>query len=289
MIKFVAIGPPKCGTTLLQNVLVQNPYIYLSPKKEIQFFNHHYQNGYRWYNNHFKDATPRQTAGEISPTYCDSFETLKKIKDYSDENNTELKIIFIVRDPLKRLLSEYYHNKRRGNYTLTIEEAIKIEVEKKPADKYYKIVRNSLYNQILNDVFSLFKKENVLVLNSETDIFPPESFSHTIKYLEEFLGVPAFKNYVYNVEDNSSYIPKSYVVQKLLFQKNIIKKISKSLLPSFAVREKIRRFLISTNTKAKGYANEDIVSPYVAQNIYEKYLEDDYILFKARHDYNILK
>ena len=177
MIKFLAIGPPKCGTTLLQNVLVQSPYICLSPKKEIQFFNYNYEKGNEWYNNHFKNATPQQISGEISPTYCDSLETLKKIKDYSDANQTELKIIITVRDPLKRLLSEYYHNLRRGNYSLSIEDAIKIEVEKKPADKYYKIVRNSLYNQILNDVISMFKKENVMVLFSESDIYNVESIS----------------------------------------------------------------------------------------------------------------
>ena len=68
---------------------IQNPDIYLSLKKEIQFFNHNFRKGYKWYNRHFANAAPNQVIGEISPTYCDSFETLKKIKDYTAQYNID--------------------------------------------------------------------------------------------------------------------------------------------------------------------------------------------------------
>ncbi len=65
MIDFVAIGPPKSGTTFLQNILVQHPGIFLSEKKEIQFFNHYYDKGIDWYHKHFQDKQQNEIAGEI--------------------------------------------------------------------------------------------------------------------------------------------------------------------------------------------------------------------------------
>src|SRR5438045_5019590 len=96
---FIAIGPPKSGTTYLQFLLIQHPEIFLSEKKEIQFFNYHYENGIAWYHNHFSEKNDIQKAGEISPTYCDSFETLEKLKAYAKTYSPGLKIIFTYRDP----------------------------------------------------------------------------------------------------------------------------------------------------------------------------------------------
>ena len=114
-------------------------------------------------------------------------------------------------------------------------------------------------------------------------------FPATVKQIENFLNIPEYNDYKYNVEDNSSYVPKSFIVQKLLFQRNVLKKISKAILPSFALREKIRRFLITRNTKTKGYDNKNLVSSVVAQSIYEKYLKEDDTFLKTRSDYNSLK
>ena len=114
-------------------------------------------------------------------------------------------------------------------------------------------------------------------------------FPETINLTEKFLGVPAYDNYVYNVNDNSSYVPKSYAIQKILFQENILKKISKTILPSFLIREKIRRFLIKRNTKTKGYDNKNFVSEEASQLLYQTYLKDDYNRFKNRTDYKRAK
>ncbi len=288
MLDFFIIGPPKCGTTLLQNILIQNPEIYLSPKKEIQFFSHGYHKGYKWYNKHFSDAKPNQVVGEISPTYCDSLETLKRIKDYADTYNKDVKIIITVRNPIKRLISEYYHNIRRANYDLPIEKAIETELSQKKVNRYFTIIRNSLYNSILNDVYSLFKKENVLILEAEKNIYNENNLPYTIREIENFISVSHFVNYKYNVEDNSSYAPKSYAIQRILFQENPVKKLAKTIMPSFAIRKKIRNFLINKNTKTKGYDNKNAVPPEVSEKIFDKYLKEDYTIFKQRTDYKTL-
>ena len=134
----------------------------------------------------------------------------------------------------------------------------------------------------------MFKKENVLVLESEKDIYDENNLPVTIRAIEHFVNVSHFANYKYNVEDNSSYTPKSYIIQRMLFQENPVKKLAKSVMPSFAVRKKIRNFLINKNIKTKGYDSKDVVSPEVSQQIFDKYLKDDYTVFKQRKDYKTL-
>ncbi|HXL54927.1 MAG TPA: sulfotransferase domain-containing protein, partial [Chitinophagaceae bacterium] len=228
MIDFVAIGPPKSGTTFLQNILVQHPGIFLSEKKEIQFFNHYYDKGIDWYHKHFQDKQDNEIAGEISPTYCDSLQTLQRIKEYAEEyRKYDFKIIITYRDPLKRLISEYHHNIRRSNYDMSIKQAIDAELNSGKNDKYYKILRNSKYNEITEDVYSLFDRENVLCLNAEKELYNKKNLKSTIEKIEKFLSVSSFSNYNFEVDDNSSYTPKSYLLQKVLYQENIIKQISK--------------------------------------------------------------
>lgn len=280
MLKFVAIGPPKSGTTLIQNLLIQHPDIYLSPKKEIQFFNHNFEKGYDWYNDHFKNATTNQLIGEVSPTYCDSPETLQRIKEYADKNGDDLKIIVTVRNPIKRLLSEYYHNLKRANYDITIQKAINEELIKKRQGKFYKIVRNSRYNDIMTDVYRLFNKKNVLVIDSDEEIFKDENLKITIKKIEDFLLVSHKDDYALDVEDNASYVPKSYAVQKLVFHNKGLKSVFRSLIPSFKIRHKIRGVIKKFNTKKSGYETNRKVSKEESDNIYNKYLKDDFEKFK---------
>lgn len=284
MLKFVAIGPPKSGTTLIQNLLIQHPDIYLSPKKEIQFFNHNFEKGYGWYNDHFKDATSNQLIGEVSPTYCDSLETLKRIKEYADKSDDDIKIIVTVRDPIKRLLSEYYHNLKRANYDITIQKAIDEELLNKKPGKFYKIVRNSRYNDIITDVYSLFNKKNVLIIDSDEEIFNDENLKNTIKKIEDFLLVSHKDDYVLDVEDNASYVPKSYAVQKIVFHNKGLKTVFRSLIPSFKLRHQIRGVIRKFNTKKSGYETNKKVSKEESDNIYIKYLKDDFEKFKKNLD-----
>lgn len=280
MINFLAIGPPKSGTTLLQNILIQHPDIYLSPKKEIQFFNHNFERGYSWYNSHFKQATSTQIIGEVSPTYCDSLETLQRIKEYADANGDNIKIIITVRDPIKRLISEYYHNLKRANYDLPIEEAMRLELEEKTPGKFYKIVRNSKYFEILCDVYSLFDKKNVLIVDSDKGIFNSENLGETIKTIEDFLLVKHKNDYAFNVEDNASYVPKSYAVQKMVFHNKVLKTFFRSLIPSFKLRHKVRGVIRKFNTKKAGYETKRKVTKEESEIIFNKYLKTDFENFK---------
>jgi hypothetical protein len=279
MVNFIAIGPPKTGTTLLQSLLIQHPDIFLSEKKEIQYFNFYYDKGVQWYHDHFTKAGDHQIIGEISPSYSNSIDTLKRIKDYSI-SHCDLKIILTYRNPVKRLLSEYYHHIRRGNYThQSLNEVIKIELNDKTAGRYYKTLRYSSYYTILKEIRSLFGSENILIIDADNELYNSAQLPLTIKKIEDFLNIAHYDKFNFQVEDNASYTPKSYAVQKLLFQKNALKSFSRKMLPSFKLRNHIRSLIRKFNTKQKGYDGKNKIHLNEAQAIYAKYIEDEYKKF----------
>jgi hypothetical protein len=284
MIDFLGIGPPKSGTTYLQSILIQHPEIYLSEKKEIQFFSNYYDEGIEWYNKHFEKKKPSQIAGEISPTYSHTTETLKRIKDYSDKYAPDMKIIFTYRDPIKRLVSAYQHNLRRVNYNMPVDEAIEIELSGKNTNKYMRLIRNSRYYETITEIKTLFPDHELLLISAEKELFNKEELMNTIRKVEKFLGVSEFSGYNFNVEDNSSYVPRFYGVQKILFHDNKLKRFLKAAIPFFKLRRKIRFAVRDLNKKVGGheaYEKNYAISDEKKQLIYDKYLKEDYEKFNA--------
>jgi hypothetical protein len=284
MISFLGIGPPKSGTTYLQSLLIQHPEIYLSEKKEIQFFSNYYDNGIEWYNKHFEKKKPSQKSGEISPTYSHTTETLERIKDYSDKYAPDVKLIFTYRDPLKRLVSAYQHGLRRVNYNMPVQEAIDIELSGNNTNKYLRLIRNSRYYETVSEIKKIFPNNDLLIISAEKDLFDKEQLMSTIRKVEKFLGVSEFSGYNFKVEDNSSYVPRSYGLQKILFQDNKLKRFLKTAIPFFALRRKIRFAIRDLNKKAGGheaYEKNYAIPEETKQMIYDKYLKEDYEKFNA--------
>ncbi len=110
------IGSMKSGTTSLHNLLAQHPDIFMSTDKEPGYFvpelNLH--QGEQWYLDLFKDARGVRYSGESSTHYTKSphFSGVpERIKLFAPE----AKLIYVMRDPLYRAVSHYYHNLRKSS------------------------------------------------------------------------------------------------------------------------------------------------------------------------------
>jgi hypothetical protein len=70
---FIAVGPPRTGTTWLHGVLYHRVSL---PRgvKETYFFDHFYAKGLNWYSHYFGDSADGHRVGEIAPTYFASAE-----------------------------------------------------------------------------------------------------------------------------------------------------------------------------------------------------------------------
>lgn len=121
--QFLCLGAQKAGTTTLHHMLAAHPQVFLPPGKEVHFFSLHYQLGPAWYAAHFEQALPEQHLGEITPYYL--FHPLAPARIAA--LLPEVRCIALLRDPVERCLSHYFHARRLGFEDLTLPEALAAE------------------------------------------------------------------------------------------------------------------------------------------------------------------
>ena len=117
---FLGIGTQKGGTTYLHGLLKQHPQVYLAYPKEVHFFSLHYDKGLNWYSHQFDIATADQRCGEITPYYLFHPLAAERIATALPK----VKLVVLLRDPVDRALSQYFHSKRLGLESLDLEEAL---------------------------------------------------------------------------------------------------------------------------------------------------------------------
>lgn len=175
---FLGIGAQKAGTTTLHNLLAQQPQIFVPPCKEVHYFSLHYAQGLAWYADHFAGAGATQVIGEITPYYLFHPQAARRI---FNDLGSSVKIVVLLRDPLARTLSHYWHARRHGFETLPLEEALAAESRRlgdaeatlKSAEGRHKshqehsYLSRSLYRLQVERFWSLFGRDQVLVLPSE--------------------------------------------------------------------------------------------------------------------------
>jgi len=105
---FIIIGAQKCGTTSLDYYLWQHPAIAMAPGKELDFFvnDERWQRGVEWYRSCFDTRAAR--VGESSPNYT-TYPNHDAVARMQDVLRPETKFVYIVRDPIERILSQYVH------------------------------------------------------------------------------------------------------------------------------------------------------------------------------------
>jgi len=123
---FFIIGAARSGSTSLYLYLEQHPDIYFSDVKELNFFSNskYWEKGLGWYESRFKPQRrniPR--IGEASTSYTRAPFNLgvpKKIASYAPN----AKLIYIVRNPIDRIISHYLHRVQVGQETRELSEII---------------------------------------------------------------------------------------------------------------------------------------------------------------------
>ena len=201
--EFLGIGTQKGGTTYLHGLLQQHPQVYLAHPKELHFFSLHHHRGLEWYGHHFDDATADQCCGEVTPYYLFHPLAAERIATALPK----VKLIVLLRDPVERALSQYFHSKRLGLEPLELEEAFAAE-SKRLADaeaalkrgethkshQQHSYLSRSRYELQLPHFEALFPSKQLQVLRSE-DLFerPQQLWASVLTFLglDEF-PLPTF-------------------------------------------------------------------------------------------------
>lgn len=134
-LEFIIAGAQKAGTTSLYRYLEEHPNVVTPITKELAFFDRNFDRGTRWYRLHFPLSSTdnsshglrkRTISGESTAYYIFHPLAPQRIA----ETLPRVKIIILLRNPVDRAFSHYQHKLRRGQETLSFDEAIDAEAER---------------------------------------------------------------------------------------------------------------------------------------------------------------
>ena len=124
---FLVIGAMKAGTTSLYEYLRHHPQVFMPETKEVNFFNplRNWRRGVEWYEQHFSAAGPEAVAvGEASTSYT-KFPWIDGVPErIASVLGSGVRLIYVVRDPVDRMRSQYLHHTITGQERRPIERAL---------------------------------------------------------------------------------------------------------------------------------------------------------------------
>ena len=247
---FLGVGAQKSGTSSLYRILVQHPEVSLSKIKETHFFfkEEFYAKGIEYYRGFFPNNEGKSAFGEIDPDYMFWDYVPERIRECLGEN---IKLIFLLRNPVNRAYSQYLMNKRRGFETEPFEKAVLLEEDRKKIGwlhkKRYSYIERGLYSVQIKRFLKIFPEGNLFFIVFETEFL--EKREETIKELLRFLGVSPDVDLNLNIKANSAGEPRFKIVNDFVFKKNVLKKIGKFFIKDRILSRRILNKIDKLNRK----------------------------------------
>jgi hypothetical protein len=154
----IIIGGLKCGTTSIHHYLGLHPEIEMSKPKELNFFvkELNWDLGLPWYRGRFDSRFP--VRGESSPHYT-NLPHYQGVAERIHDNIPDARLIYMVRDPISRILSHWTHAVGAGYETRPMEEVLSRD------DQTY--VTRSRYWMQLQPYLELFDREQIAIITQE--------------------------------------------------------------------------------------------------------------------------
>ena len=224
------VGSQKCGTSSLAKLLDQNSEVCLSTPKEPNYYTGNYEKGLNWYRNCFEDAGKVLVDASTTYTMCplsDKALNLKKGRAQQTgvprrirEDSPGARIIYIIRDPVNRLYSNYWHNMKYGYEKLPLRDAIARDPQYIHMGEYFGQMAKYLEH---------FSKQQILILRFEDFVRDQQ---RVVNKCEDFIGVSISKT-ENPVRENTS---QQYTgIGKYLVNNPLLKNMDK-IIPSAAKR-----------------------------------------------------
>jgi hypothetical protein len=223
---FIIGGAMKSGTTTLHNILDRHPDISIANNElgffdidgllqhpDFNFFDTKTQRWisqsietnpdlfWNWYYSHFEQLNKEnKLIGEDSTTYLTSRHAAKRIAC----QEKSIKLIFILRHPTKRTISNYLHLLKSGRAIYNLEDTLRYDPNS--------ILRRSLYCEQLESYYQHLPFESIKVILFEDLI---HNTKVCIQNVCEFLGVDFNRMAESDLEvhSNKTVVPKNISLQ----------------------------------------------------------------------------
>jgi hypothetical protein len=182
---FIIAGGMRCGTTSLNGYLREHPDVAVSTPKEVHFFDVNFGEGLDWYRERFPGSDGAHAVGEATPDYVYHPEAVRRIS----ETLPDVKLIVLLRNPVDRAYSHYWHNRSRGKEPLEFEAALEAEPERIAAGgdsrAVYSYADRGRYREQLERTFRHVPAERVLVRTFEAlERDPADVFAAVCRFLD---------------------------------------------------------------------------------------------------------
>ena len=164
------IGAAKAGTTTLHQTLSEHPDIFMSDLKEPAFFVpelQYHPKSEAWYLSLFEGGRDRAYRGESSTHYA-KIPLFEGVPERVHAFAPDARLIYLVRDPIDRALSHYWHNTRSRRPEFKEDRPMLEAIEGDPLYRSY-----SDYTMQLEPWFELFGKDAVAVMVFEEMVEDP--------------------------------------------------------------------------------------------------------------------
>jgi hypothetical protein len=156
-VDFIIVGAQKCGTTTLYDILNTHPLLVGSSKKEPNFFseNANWRESISAYEALF---TPQYNALYFEASTSYTFYPVLNLNIWDDiyQYNPNMKFIYILRNPIDRVVSSYMHTFERGYTDKSIEDAICQDMFLTTTSRYYTQIKPYI---------TRFGRDRVLILD----------------------------------------------------------------------------------------------------------------------------
>lgn len=205
---FIVIGAQKSGTSSMFVYLKQHPQIVRPIFKELYYFDRHYDRGLPWYGCNFPSRSTiarlndrhgrEHLTFEATATYIFDARVPKRIAQDIETR----KFIALLRNPVDRAVSAYWHARRQGIESRSLDEALKVDLDRYEAEKAFEegrgpepvgpaprptYLRRGIYHEAVSRWLKFFSPGNLLVIQSEVMFADPRT---VMAQVFAFLGLP---------------------------------------------------------------------------------------------------
>ncbi len=191
----VILGAQKSGTTSLHFYLVQHPGVIEPLRKEVHYFDLRYERGEAWYRAHFGRADQPGVNLDSSPYYLFHPAVPARLHALLPD----ARLIVLLRDPVRRAYSHYWHERDKGHEHLGFEDAIAAEPERVDAaherlargeiacsreHQHFSYLARGRYAEQLERWLALFPREQLHVARFEDLAHDPlGALNETLRFL----------------------------------------------------------------------------------------------------------
>lgn len=224
---FIIIGAMKAGTTSLYNYLASHPQISGSKIKETNFFttDKNFGKGLDWYLSLFDNKM--KFAFEASPDYTKRH-IYNGVPQRIHSILPDIKLVYILRDPIKRIVSHYTHNFAHGREKRNLNEYIKNITND---DNY---LNTSKYYYQIEEYLKYFSAKQILFLEAETLSKNPQlvvnQILHFIGIFEEYSS-PIFNQKFHDSSTKRHWTPLERKFNNLISNQSLRKFLKKITNP----------------------------------------------------------